>query len=103
MSESNISDDVYREFHQITRKLTYMTVAVVCVAALIIWLMNIDIGGGRTSLLGVMFMGLAFLTYKIPHISYRMMQGKYKSIADKRNVLGYDWKLFRDEAMKRRY
>jgi len=103
MNESNISDEVYREFHQISRKLTYMTVALVCAAALIVWLLSIDISGKRTSLLGVMFMGLAFFTYKIPHISYRFMQGKYKGTTAKRNILGYDWKQFRDQAMQRRY
>lgn len=103
MSESNISEELCKEFHQISRKLTYMTVALVCAIALIVWLTGIDVGGKRTSLMGAMFMSLAFFTYKIPHLSYRYMQRKYKGESEKRSVLGYDWKQFRDLAMQRKY
>ena len=103
MNESNLSEELFREFHQISRKLTYMTVAFVCVIALVVWLTSFDVGGKRISLMGVMFMSLAFFTYKIPYISYRYMQRKYKSESQKRAVLGYDWKHFRDQAMQRKY
>ena len=103
MSESNISEELFREFHQISRKLTYMTVAMVCVIALLVWLTGFDVGGKRTSLMGIMFMILAFFTYNIPHISYRYMQRKYTSESEKRSVLGYDWKHFREQAMQRKY
>jgi|GEM_PF-3573515 len=103
MNESNISEELYREFHQISRKLTYVTVGFVCTLALIVWLTGFDVGGKRTSLMGIMFMILAFFTFKIPHISYQYMQRKYKSESEKRSVLGYDWKHFRDQAMQRKY
>jgi len=102
MSESEISSELYKEFHQISRNLTYLTVASVCVSALLVWLLGIDVGGKRTSSMGVIFMLLAFFTYQIPYISYRYMQYKYKNQSVKRLAIGYDWKQFRDRAMQRR-
>jgi len=102
MTESNMSQELYKEFHQISRNLTYLTIGLVAVAALSVWLFNIDVGGKRTSSMGVMFMLLAFFTYKIPYLSYRYMQYKYKHESEKRSVIGYDWKQFRDQAMQRR-
>jgi hypothetical protein len=74
----------------------------VAVAALSVWLFSIDVGGKRTSSMGVMFMLLAFFTYKIPYLSYRYMLYKYKNESEKRTTIGYDWKQFRDQAMQRR-
>jgi len=103
MSESNVSEELFREFHQINRKLTYMTVALVCVVALVVWLFGLNAGGKFTSVMGLLFMVLAFFTYKIPYISYRAMQRKYKDESEKRTAIGYDWKQFRDQAMLRKY
>ncbi len=102
MSESDISYEIYKEFHRISRKITYLTVALVAVAALVVWLLNIDIGGKRTSLMGVGFMLLAFFTYQIPYICYRYLLYKYKNDSEKRSAVGYDWKQFRDQAMLHR-
>ena len=102
MIESNLSDGLYREFHQFNRNLTYFIVALVGVAALIVWLLGIDVGGKTASTMGVVFMMLAFFTYQIPYISYRYLQYKYKNESEKRTVLGYDWKQFRDLAMQKR-
>ncbi len=102
MTESNISQELYKEFHQISRYLTYLTIGLVAVAALSVWLFSIDVGGKRTSSMGVMFMLLAFFTYKIPYLSYRYMLYKYKNESEKRTTIGYDWKQFRDQAMQRR-
>ena len=102
MNESNLSEELYREFHKMNRNLTYMTIALVSVAALLVWVFNIDVGGKRTSLMGLMFMLLAAFTFKIPHISYRYLVSKYKNNKEKRSILGADWKLFRDAAMMRR-
>ncbi|MGH1538271.1 MAG: hypothetical protein ACRBDX_09550 [Gammaproteobacteria bacterium] len=102
MSESNVSDEIYKEFHQISRTLTFCTVAIVAAAALIVWLLGIDVGGKRTSLMGVAFMLLAFFTYQIPYICYRYLLYKYKNESQKRSAVGYDWKHFRDQAMQHR-
>ncbi|MEJ2115305.1 MAG: hypothetical protein P8X88_04490 [Gammaproteobacteria bacterium] len=102
MNESNVSDELYREFHQFHRNLTYLVVALVGATALIVWFLGIDVGGKRASMMGVIFMLLAYFTYQIPYISYRYLQHKYKNESEKRDVLGYDWKQFRDLAMQRR-
>lgn len=102
MTESNISQQLYREFHQFSRKLTFATIGLVAVVALAVWLFGIDVGGNRTTAMGAMFMMLALFTYKIPHISYKFLLYKYKNDTEKRNAIGYDWKHFRDLAMQRR-
>jgi hypothetical protein len=103
MIESKISEDLYREFHQFSRKLTYATIGLVAIVAFAVWLFKIDVGGNRTTAMGAMFMLLALFTYKIPHISYKYLLNKYKNDTIKRNAIGYDWKQFRDIAMQRRY
>jgi hypothetical protein len=102
INESDLTGKLCAEFHQISRNLTYFTIALVAVSALAVWLFSIDLGGSRTTLMGLAFMSLAVFTYKIPYISYRYMQRKYKNVAEKSTVLGYDWKQFRDLAMQRR-
>lgn len=110
MNESKISDnasdgvssEVYKEFHKISRKLTYSTIGLVCVTAFVVWLNGTDVRGKHLSEMGMLFMLLGFFTYKIPYISYRFMQKKYKNQAEKRSVLGYDWKTFIDLAMQRK-
>lgn len=102
MTESKILKDLYREFHQLSRTLTFATIGLVALAALTVWLFDIDLGGNRTTAMGAMFMILALFTYKIPHISYKYLLNKYKHDTEKRNAIGYDWKHFRDLAMQRR-
>ncbi len=102
MSESELSQELYNEFLKINRYLTYGTVAFVCVVAFVVWIFDIDLGGQRTSLMGLMFMLLAVVTFKIPYISYRYLRKKYKNHAEKNSILGVDWKLFRDAAMMRK-
>jgi len=106
MTESNLSNntsaEVYKEFHHVNRKLTYATVGLVCLAALLVWLLGIDVKGKHLSSMGLMFMFLALFTYKIPYISFRYLQKKYANESEKRSAIGYDWKTFRDLAMQRR-
>ena len=102
MNESKLSQELYKEFHRVSRSLTYLTVALVAIVALFIWLFEIDIGGKRTTLMGVMFMILAVFTYQIPYFSYRYMTIKYKHHNEKSALLGTDWKQFRDAAMLRK-
>ena len=102
MSESKLSQELYDEYQRINRNLTYTSVALVCIAAFVVWLFNIDLGGQRTSLMGIMFMLLAVVTFKIPYFSYRYLRRKYKNHAEKFSILGSDWKLFRDTAMMRK-
>ena len=102
MSESKILQDICREFHAFNRKLTYATIGLVAMVALVVWIFGIDVGGNRTTAMGAMFMILALFTYKIPHISYKYLLNKYKHDSEKRNAIGYDWKQFRDVAMQRR-
>ena len=106
MTESNVSDavsgEVYKEFHRINRKLTYSTIGLVCITALLLWLNGIDVRGKHLSEMGLLFMLLGFFTYKIPYISYRYMLKKYKNVPEKRSAIGYDWKQFLNSAMQRR-
>ncbi len=102
MTVFNLSQEVYSEFHRLNRYLTYMTILLVCFAALIVWVFSIDIGGKRTTLMGAMFMLLAAFTFKIPYISYRYLRSKYKNHSEKCSILGTDWKLFHDAAMLKR-
>ena len=102
MSESKLSQSLYSEYHVLNRNLTYMTIALVCLAALLIWIFNVDLKGERTTLMGLMFMLLAAFTFKIPHISYRFLKYKYKNNPEKYSILGADWKSFRDAAMLNR-
>ena len=99
---SNVSSEVYKEFHKINRKLTYSTIGLVCVTALVVWLNGIDVRGKHLSEMGLLFMLLGFFTYKIPYISYRFMQKKYKNEPAKLSAIGYDWKTFLNLAMQRR-
>lgn len=102
MIESSLTHELYSEFHQINRNLTYTTIGLVALVAMIIWLFGIDVGGKRTSMMGAIFIMLAVFTYKIPYISYRYMLKKYKNDSEKRSAIGYDWKHFRDLAMQHR-
>jgi len=100
MIESKVSQELYKEFNQINRNLTYLTIGLVCLVALIVWFFSIDVGGKRASLMGVAFMVLAVITYKIPYLSYQYLLRKYKSDNEKCSVLGHDWKQFNNLAMQ---
>ena len=102
MTESNLKNKLYSEFHQINRNLTYATIGLVALAAILVWIFGIDLGGRRTSMMGAVFIMLAVFTYKIPYISYRYMLKKYKNDSEKCSAIGYDWKQFHDLAMQRR-
>jgi len=102
MIKSDLTHELYSEFHQINRNLTYTTIGLVALVAIIVWLFGIDVGGKRTSMMGTIFIMLAVFTYKIPYITYRYMLKKYKNDPEKRSAIGYDWKQFHDLAMQRR-
>lgn len=91
-----------QEFNLLSRKLTYMTIAAVCVLALILWWLGIEVKGNTATIIGAMFIGLAALTFKIPYIAYRFMLNKYRDEPDKISALGPSWQEFRSFAMQRK-
>ena len=102
MKRSRLSGMLKQEFNLLSRKLTYMTIAVVCVLALILWWLGIEVKGNTATIIGAMFIGLAALTFKIPYIAYRFMLNKYRNEPDKIFALGPSWQEFRSFAMQRK-
>ena len=103
MNESNLYDELYAEYHAISRNLIYTTVGFVAALAGIIWLLGIDISGRQSTFMGAMFILLAVFTYQIPAITYRYLSSKYKDDEDKSIILGTDSKTFHEAAMQHRY
>ncbi len=103
MTESNLYDELYSEYHTISRKLIYLTVGFVAAIAGVIWLLNIDISGKQSTFMGAMFIILAVFTYQTPAITYRYLCNKYKGDEDKSIILGTDSKTFHEAAMQYRY
>ena len=102
MTESKLLVYLLQEFHLISRKMTYATVAIVCVFAIVAWWFGIEVKGKTATLIGLMFIVLAAFTLQIPYITYRFMLKKYKNDPDKLSALGPNWQDFRDSALQRR-
>jgi len=98
MSDSKLLEN---EYHQISRKLTYATVALVCIAGLIFYLTDLQLVGRTATVVGGLFILLAIITFKIPQIAHRLMLKKYQSDASKLAILGPDWQAFYARAMKK--
>ncbi|MEM7402129.1 MAG: hypothetical protein AAF304_09300 [Pseudomonadota bacterium] len=103
MTKSNLYDELYSEYHAISRKLIYLTVGFVAAVAGAVWLLNIDISGNQSTIMGAMFIILAVFTYQTPAITFRYLCKKYKSDEDKSIILGTDSKTFHEAAMQHRY
>ena len=88
MNESNLLHLIQQEFHQLNRKLTYATVAIVCICAMIFYWMGLEVKGNAATIVGAMFIILAVFTFQIPYISYRYMLKKYQDEPEKLAVLG---------------
>ena len=102
MSRSNLSKLLQQEFHQLSRKLTYFTIAIVCLAAVVFWWHGVEVKGNIAMLIGSMFMILAVFTLNIPYFTYRYMLKKYKDDPDKQLALGPNWREFRESAIGRK-
>ena len=102
MIESNLLHSMNKEFHSLNRRLTYMTVVLVCILAMIFWATGLQVAGKNATIVGVFFMLLALFTFKIPQISYRYMHKKYKNNPENLSILGSNWREFRDRAMQRK-
>ena len=102
MNQSDLSEIMKQEFHLLSRRLTHITVIAVCSLALIFWMAGVDVQGNMASIVGMVFIGLAAFTLKIPHITYRFMLNKYKNEPDKLSVLGPSWEEFKAFAMRRK-
>ena len=89
------------EYHQISRKLTYATVILVCIAGLIFYLTGLQLVGRTATVVGGMFILLAIFTFKIPQITHRYMLKKYQADPDKLAILGQEWQAFYARAMKK--
>ncbi len=103
MSESDLYDQLYTEYHAISRNLIYITVGFVAAIAGVIWLLSIEISAKQSTFMGAMFIILAAFTYQIPAITYRYLRSKYKDDTDKSIILGTDSKSFHEAAMQHRY
>ena len=102
MDSSNLSEIMKQEFNLLSRRLTHITVITVCLLALIFWMAGVEVQGNVASIVGIVFIGLAAFTLKIPHITYRFMQNKYRNEPDKLSVLGTSWEEFKAFAMRRK-
>ncbi len=101
MTESKLSIFLQDEFQQLCRKMTYATVIAVCIFAVVAWWFGIEVKGNMATLIGLIFIILAVLTFKIPHIAYRYMLNKYKHEPEKLSALGSSWKEFKDSSQQR--
>lgn len=99
MNKSNLLNLLQQEFHQLSRKLTYFTIAIVCLAAVVFWWHGVEVKGNTATLIGSMFLILAVFTLNIPYITYRYMLKKYKDDPEKQSALGPTWQEFRESAM----
>jgi len=102
MIQSSLVHFMQQEFHQLSRKLTYITIAVVCAWALLAWWLGVEVKGNMATGIGAIFIVLAAFTLKIPYMTYWYMLKKYKNEPEKRSALGPNWQDFRDSAMRRR-
>ena len=102
MTQSKLSDFMRQEFHQLSRKFTYVTIAIVCIFAMLFWWLGVEVKGSMATLVGALFIVLAAFTFQIPYITYRYMLKKYKHEPEKLTALGPNWREFREYAMQRR-
>ena len=102
MRRSELSDMLKLEFTLLNRRLTHITIVLVCILAVVMWWAGIEVQGNAASIVGVMFIGLAAFTFKIPHITYRFMLNKYKNEPEKISALGPSWQEFKTFAMRRK-
>jgi len=102
MNRSRLSDVLKQEFNLLSRRITHMTIVIVCVLALVLWWAGIKVEGNTASIVGIAFIGLAAFTFKIPHITYRFMLNKYRNEPDKILALGPNWQEFKAYAMQRK-
>ncbi len=98
---SKILDELQMEFLQLNRKLTYATLILLGLMAVLFWLVEIEVFGKTSTLVGVVFMLLAVFFFQIPHISYNWLVRKYQQVPDKLALLGPNWRHFKKQSMQR--
>ena len=102
MTKNNLSHSMHKEFHNLSRTLTYMTILLVCLLALIFWGIGLEVVGNTATIVGGFFILLAIFTFQIPQITYKYMLNKYKNNPENLAALGSNWSEFRDRAMQRK-
>ena len=102
MINSDLLNSIHEEFHHLSRKLTYLTIVLVCVLAMIFWSIGLDVVGSTATIVGVFFMLVAAFTFQIPQITYRYMLRKYRNSPENLSALGPNWADFRDRARQRK-
>lgn len=97
MNISSPSRFIQDEFNLLSRKLTYMTAAVLCVVALVFWWLGVEVEGHMATLVGFLFIAAAVFTFQLPYITYRYMLRKYRNEPEKLAALGAGWREFKRE------
>ena len=100
MNISSSSRLIRDEFNLLSRKLTYMTAAVLCVVAFVFWWLGVEVEGHMATLVGFVFIAAAVFTFQLPYITYRYMLRKYRNEPEKLAALGSGWREFKMDLRK---
>lgn len=101
MNQTNSLLYIQREFHRLCRIITYVTVAKICIFALLSWWLGVEVKGNTATLVGLLFIALAVFIFKIPYVTYRYMLKKYKDQPEKLALLGANWREFKENTPPR--
>ena len=97
MSSMPNLNEIKTYYLSLNRTLTLALVAMlVCVSAFIWYTDAISIQSS-SSVIGLSFMFMAVVFYKLPHISYLLIRRRYKNVQNLQGVeiLASDWKTFK--------
>lgn len=88
-------EQMKHNFYQLNRWLTLVLVLTIVIGAVLLWYFEIGSIGTYSTEIGLIFMGLAVIFYKIPHISYLLIRSRYQGHAETAEVVNSGWKSFR--------
>ena len=88
-------EQMKQNFYQLNRRLTLLLVLTIVIGAVLLWYFEIESIGPYSTEIGLFLMGLAIIFYKIPHISYLLIRGRYQGHVETAELVNSGWKSFR--------
>ena len=101
MSKQNLQFQIKSSFHQLNRVLTLSLTVSIILVSVILWYFGFASIDRHSTVIGLTFMGLAVIFYKLPHISYWCTRIRYRGNEVASEMLKPGWREFRDSLENR--
>ena len=86
---------IQQYFYKMNRILTWSLVVLLALVSAIFWLLGYASTDVYSIEIGLVFMGLAVVFYKLPYVSYWVTKRRFRAHQTAAGLLDGDWKSFR--------